>query len=119
MSNPFPLILNPSPPNNKTSPWLHIATILEGFYIGGLGGLVLGGKGLLGTTKMIALVVEGLPLLTPPCSGDPPAKAAGGTFKSEKKVEQAKAAVAKCIERLGEESLRASLLGHCVKSPHL
>ena len=32
------------PPNNKTSPLLRIGTILGGFNIGGLGGLVLGGR---------------------------------------------------------------------------
>ena len=33
----------PPPPNNKTSPLLHIGTILGGFSIGGWGGLVSGG----------------------------------------------------------------------------
>ena len=37
--NPFPLILTPPPPNNKTSPLLHIGTVLGGFNIGGLGGV--------------------------------------------------------------------------------
>ena len=44
-TNPFPLILNPAPtPNNRTSPLLHIGTILGGFSTGGWGGLVLGGR---------------------------------------------------------------------------
>ena len=37
VSNPFTLILNPPPPNNKTSPLLHIGTILGGFSIRGKG----------------------------------------------------------------------------------
>ena len=44
--NPFPLILNPPTPDNKTSPLLHIGTILGGFNIGGLGGFSIRGKGL-------------------------------------------------------------------------
>ena len=44
----------PQPPNNKTSPLLHIGTILGGFSIGGLGGFSIRGKG---------LVLSGLPWL--------------------------------------------------------
>ena len=39
--------VNPLPPNNKTSPLLHVGTILGGFNIGGLGGFSIRGKGLL------------------------------------------------------------------------
>ena len=45
--NPFPLILTPPPPNNKTSPLLHIGTILGGFSVGGWGGFSIRGKGLM------------------------------------------------------------------------
>ena len=43
LNNLFPLVLNPPPPNNKTSPLLHTGAIVRGFNVGELEGLVLGG----------------------------------------------------------------------------
>ena len=45
-SSPPPNTKPPQPLNNKTSPWLHIGTILGGFSLGQLGGFSIRGKGL-------------------------------------------------------------------------